>query len=608
MRFNDSLETVLAADVSTPLGAELAWRQLVDLVGRGRAAPLDRAIETLWALRARVPLKVREATARALAFADPPAPLVRLMATEAIPIAAPVLRHARLSDAEWTALLPRLSSAGRAVLRHRRDLSAGVRQALATYGAIDFVLLPAAASEAPAAPAPAAPAAPPAFRHPSWQRALGAIEAEVPEPAIEAAPLPPFVDSGDGAAEPDGGFAVVPPMEDSDFASFASIAASLPAVREALRQQPAPEPTPTGAFPIAEVVARIDAFQRQREAAPPPPRRAPDRFQFETDRQGVICWIDGAERGALIGVSLDHGAGPAAAVDGVASGAFRRRARFDDARLVIGGRGELAGAWRISGVPLFDRESGRFTGYRGTARRPRADEQAEPAGPTMESLRQLVHELRTPTNAIAGFAEMIEGEMIGPVPAPYKGYAATIVEQSRALLGAIEDLDTAARIEAQALELRAGEVALAPLVTRLLADLAPLARLRGAETAAQMPPALAVRADDRALERLLGRLLAVLISAAGRGETVRARARAEEHECVIAFSRPAGLLLDGAPLGADAEAEAAAGVPLLGTGFALRLARNLARELGGALHIAEAGLTLRLPAAFADTMGHARSN
>ncbi|MFY0104416.1 histidine kinase dimerization/phospho-acceptor domain-containing protein, partial [Acinetobacter baumannii] len=69
-------------------------------------------------------------------------------------------------------------------------------------------------------------------------------------------------------------------------------------------------------------------------------------------------------------------------------------------------------------------------------------------------MRQLVHELRTPTTAIAGFAEMIEGELLGPVPAPYRDYAGNIRHQARGLLGAIDDLDTAARLDSNALDLR----------------------------------------------------------------------------------------------------------------------------------------------------------
>src|SRR3546814_5933795 len=98
----------------------------------------------------------------------------------------------------------------------------------------------------------------------------------------------------------------------------------------------------------------------------------------------------------------------------------------------------------------------RFAGYRGTARRPRADESAAPrtAGIVPDSLRQLVHELRTPTSAIAGFAEMIEAEILGPVADPYRDRAAAIRRQARDLLVAIEDLDTAARLESRALDLR----------------------------------------------------------------------------------------------------------------------------------------------------------
>jgi len=47
------------------------------------------------------------------------------------------------------------------------------------------------------------------------------------------------------------------------------------------------------------------------------------------------------------------------------------------------------------------------------------------------------------------------------------------------------------------------------------------------------------------------------------------------------------------------------GAPLLGTGFALRLARNLAVELGGELVFGEDLLTLRLPAALDEAAAQA---
>ena len=147
-------------------------------------------------------------------------------------------------------------------------------------------------------------------------------------------------------------------------------------------------------------------------------------------------------------------------VDGQAAGAFRHRAPFRDARLSVAGGSAAAGEWRIAGVPVFDPRDGRFTGYRGTARRPRADERAAPgaqaglygSGLPADSLRQLVHELRTPLNAIVGFGEMIERQMLGPAAFPYRARADVIVDQGRRLLGAVDDLDMAARIDAQRLD------------------------------------------------------------------------------------------------------------------------------------------------------------
>ena len=116
MRYDDSLETVLRADRSTPAGAQAAWRQLVDLVGRRRVADAPEALARLEELRGEVPLATRAASARGLERADPPVALVRLLAADALPVAGPVLRTARMPAAEWLAVLPRLLEAPLRVL------------------------------------------------------------------------------------------------------------------------------------------------------------------------------------------------------------------------------------------------------------------------------------------------------------------------------------------------------------------------------------------------------------------------------------------------------------------------------------------------------------
>ena len=632
MRFDDSLKTILAADMATGFGAQSAWRQLVDLMGRGRAAVDEPAIARLRLLRQAVPVEVRAASARALAFARPDAKLVGFFAEDTLAIAAPVLRTAMLESDDWLAILPRLTPASRSVLRHRRDLPAEVQRGLQSFGPVDFVLPqpdPPIVAEAlvvetvvaePIAPEPVVVEEP-------------VLEAPVVDEPILAEPVVAEPTLADPVlAEPAIAESVVElpaprrlaaeaslysaPLSETPFMALGAVARGLPFVAEAFRHaqlaetKPPVEPAgPSAAdrFEISDLVARIEAFNRDRtaEAATPTPAAAEiESFRFETDAQGVIRMIDGVARSALIGVSLAFAAKQGEAqLDGVAAGAFRRRSRFSDARLEVGGLSDAFGSWRLSGVPAFEHVSGRFIGFRGTARRPRRDEVAQPVratSPVADSLRQLVHELRTPTNAIAGFAELIETQLLGPVSPTYRDRATAIRTQAGDLLSAIDDLDTAARIEGHALDLRPTTVPVRALLDRVVRDLQPLAALRGASLAVAMPAGdCDILGDDRAVERLVGRLLAALVSAGRQGEQLGIVVVPVGDTVTIAFDRPVALAAHATDvlLSIDAEQAAEDGAPLLGTGFALRLAQNLAVELGGVLTIGADRLTLQLPAA-----------
>jgi len=395
-------------------------------------------------------------------------------------------------------------------------------------------------------------------------------------------------------------------------------------VGEAPAAAPAPaaaEPQPADPRPsqIRELVERIEAFQKHRETGETPGVEAAraDEFRWETGPEGVILWVDGAPRGPLVGQSIatiaDHGQ---FGVDGQAAGAFHKRAPFRDARFTVAGDGPGAGSWRISGVPYFDPHRGNFLGYRGTARRPRFDEVApHPGADTGEglfgtdlapdSLRQLIHELRTPLNAIIGFAEMIEGQYMGPAGSGYRGRAADIVGQARRLLGAVDDLDTAARIETSRFDLAASEVDAVALLVRLHDAYEREAGGRGARFAVQiedgLPPAAV---EPPAAERMLSRLLAATIGLAEEGETINAAMRLVQQGAApmlsLALDRPRAIAgLDEIFLlhpGYSPQGDWP-GAPALGLGFALRLVRKLAEAAGGVLDISETRFTLSLPAA-----------
>jgi signal transduction histidine kinase len=567
LRFDDSLDTVLGADMATSFGAQSAWRQLTDLIGRRRAAPDAKAIEQLRAIRARVPARIRAASARSLAFANPPAALVRLFAEDEPTVAAPVIAAARLTHEEWGAMLPDLPPASRSLLRHRRDLPAETVRALDSFGRSDFAL-------------PRPDGVPQSEPEP----ATSAIEA--PAPVASIVPERPIVSDTRQRAES-------PPS--------------------ALANDASPAPAPRGPFQIADLVARIDAYQRDHGGLGRPPRAIAsdgpiDHFCFETDATGTIRWVDGAPREPLIGVLLGTGS---AQVDGVVSGAFRRRASFADARLVISGASSAAGQWQLSATPAFDPGSGRFTGYRGVARRPRADQRAEPmakTGPSPEALRALVHELRTPTNAISGFAEMIEAQVLGPAPDAYRERAAVIRHDTHDLIAAIDDVDTAARIEQDALVLRPGVVEVAPLLERAARDLEPLMLLRQSVVDIDSgAPGLAIAGDEVAVARLISRLMALAVGASGIGERIAIRAWSKDGQARIAVERPRAFAAWPGEALLSLEGEDQEGT-LLGTAFGLRLARNLASELGGSLKIGEQRLTLRLPAALDHGVGQLSSN
>lgn len=378
---------------------------------------------------------------------------------------------------------------------------------------------------------------------------------------------------------------------------------------------------PEGESQIRELVERIEAYRRQKAESPPAAPAEIERceaFRWETGSDGMIRWIEGAPREPLVGQSLAAIAGPGQhGVDGQAAGAFEKRSPFRDARFSVAGEGAASGDWRISGVPYFDPHRGSFLGYRGTARRPRVDEIARAEAPPSglfgthlpaDSLRQLIHELRTPLNAIVGFAELIEGQYMGPAASGYRNQAAGIVEQARGLLSAVDDLDTAARLETSRLELEDSAVDAAALLGRLHESYRRIAEQRGAELILAIAPGLPpARIEAGAAERMFGRLLAATIGLVGPGERLaagmEAESRGDRPMLRLSLDRPraiAGIeetaLLDP---GYSPEGDWPA-APALGLGFALRLVRNLAEAAGGTLDIGRTRIALRLPALAAE--------
>jgi signal transduction histidine kinase len=207
-------------------------------------------------------------------------------------------------------------------------------------------------------------------------------------------------------------------------------------------------------------------------------------------------------------------------------------------------------------------------------------------------------------NAIVGFAEMIDGQYMGPASDAYRGRASDIMDQAARLLTAVDDLDTAARIETSRLDLDESAVDAVALICRLHDAYERVAAERDASIAIEIARDLPMaRVEPGAAERMFARLLAATIGLARPDETVSASMTLEAHAgkrmLCLAIGRPqviAGLsesdLLDP---GYSPEGDWP-GAPVLGLGFSLRLVRNLAEAVGGALVVSRSRLKLFVPA------------
>ncbi|WP_081465114.1 sensor histidine kinase [Sphingobium chlorophenolicum] len=556
------MQTVLAGEGRSGLGAVTLWRQCVDLLAqndrhdRSIMSDAERGalLERLNGLLPKLSETQRIATVVELGGRLRSPSLIEFFANDRPAIAAAAMSRARLPDAAWVEMLPRLTPTARGVLRSRRDLGEETLQGLAAFGATDLVLTSDAEVE---------------------QEDMLLTEAMIVQADPPAAPQPEEVVEEDAAEEVGEG-------------------------RSQIRN-------------LVDRIARFTSARRAGEEEEQPQRAAvagPRAFAFETDAAGTIVWIDQGPRAALIGLALNEtalegGSGP----DGHVAGAFMRRSGFQNGRYTIMG-GTMAGEWRLSATPFFDPRSGRFQGYRGQARRPFLHEVAsEPraesvaiAGLSADSIRQLVHELRTPLNAILGFAEIIEQELFGPAGHQYRDMAAKIAVDARHLLTAFDDLDLAARVARGEGGEAARSVDPALLVTQVSA------RFREQGDSAQIDIAMGrdlpmVRIDPVQGERMVQHLLRTLISVSPVGEALTGacwyQPDGADGRVVLAIDRPSSLagmeedrLLDPGYMPDGNWADG----PLLGLGFSLRLIRSLATGCGGALEIEPGRFLLAVPA------------
>ena len=371
------------------------------------------------------------------------------------------------------------------------------------------------------------------------------------------------------------------------------------------------------AVPIAEVVERIEKWRRDHEREAPQLPFEPElsdtlapatEIRFETDDNGTIIWVEGAPRGAIVGIDIarpafDNGPGP----DAYGSAAFRQRMPMENARMRLRGASVVEGDWRMSASPFFDAQSGRFRGFRGIMRRPTIAETADIAPDPIrqaEQMQQILHELRTPLGAIAGFAEIIEQQMFGPVGDEYRGLAGNIVADANLLLSGFDDLAMAAQMDRGEFRLESGVTECSWLVARIAERLHDVSESLGVDVNLVIAdPVRPFALDHDMAERLFSRLLSAVIMGCEPGEELNGRFSTEigaaaQNRFQLSLPRKLAELEESEMLGIGpaSNGRGVSGSPLLGLGFSLMLVRSLSRNAGGNLQFQNESLLVTIPA------------
>jgi PAS domain S-box-containing protein len=376
--------------------------------------------------------------------------------------------------------------------------------------------------------------------------------------------------------------------------------------------------------------------------------RSTSDWVWETDAQGRITFVSerimavlGEATVDIVGRHLqdighfviDEGAGPGL------PHAMRSRNAFRDQIFEMVDQAGCHRTCQLSGVPVFDRSSGEFSGFRGAAtdvtllhaaehqeRVSRRDlettlEELTNANARLdvalahanaaskaqtEFLANMSHELRTPLNAVIGFSDVMVQKLLGPIDQRYAAYSKHILDAGRHLLSLVDDVLDMARIDHGKLSLTTEPTPLAELVREAMSLVVLRAREKKIDTEdAQVAGHWTVVVDPMRARQVFINLIsnAVKFTSESGAIGIEATAPAEGMVAVTVWDTGPGIaadihdkIFDRFEQGRDDHLTRAHD----GSGLGLTIARHLARLMGGDITIDSAPgqgsrFTVRLP-------------
>jgi PAS domain S-box-containing protein len=152
-----------------------------------------------------------------------------------------------------------------------------------------------------------------------------------------------------------------------------------------------------------------------------------------------------------------------------------------------------------------------------------AKEQAERANQAKsEFLAHMSHELKTPLNAIMGFAELMKSQMLGPIGNPrYQEYSGDILESGARLLQLVNDILELAKLEAGEAVVEDSDVNVSIVLESVLESFRAAAERGRVRVETRIPADLpAYRLDIGKFQHIVANLLSNAIKFTGEGGRV----------------------------------------------------------------------------------------
>ena len=201
-------------------------------------------------------------------------------------------------------------------------------------------------------------------------------------------------------------------------------------------------------------------------------------------------------------------------------------------------------------------------------------------------LAVMSHELRTPLNAIAGYVQLLEMGIHGPVTEAQLEALGRVSRSQRHLLSLINDVLDLSRIEAGHVEYHIEEVSVEEMVAAVLPMIEPQLAAKGLVLQLQLGTDLNARADREKVQQIILNLLgnAVKFTPAG-GVTVSAHRSEEPPNRILVRVQDTGLGIPREKLESifepfvQVQERQRRGIE--GSGLGLAISRDLARGMGG---------------------------